>query len=584
MFTPGPGRRLIHWSAPDAIFAHEAGVQEHKYILSAHKCVMASSAEDRASHAQKQRQVALAAGTLATQAFIHYIEKCMDDPEIVDDATLRAYEATKSRKFPTPAQFKKKISKLVGRCEIAFKSSVCTDERVTRHSGILIEAASCAVVDKSVERSEDATTCMDMFEDILRSVDTSPSMPADGYGLRCNVEKEADELCTFFSVMHRVSTALVGITAKQRSFEKSETQDGARNVNDALQYVREMLMPECEQINKGTRQKLLCQMILNQRRSEIINERLGELKAKVAKHVQERVDRGKALLSADTLDYDCMLKVLEFVDYRSASACLGTCKSMRDEHEIRKLMPHLSFRHIPGVFPHKVAAGIDGGICNFVAKKALAHVYVDLAITGLRRHDEESVCLQSTRAQTLRDDTFFGRDERMMFAEEYKKMAARKAAEEVVHASRFRRRLCHESFFSTPIECSFSLVWADTHGDVSGCRGGPPLTLPKWMRKATAPSCTYTSRDGFPHPAHAAFHIEELSNDYTNRKFQLKVTGKARTLANENNDKDSVYMQTLVAYSQPFEIVSQKQVSFNVRKRVDEAKQRASKKQNKASA
>eukprot|EP00966_Prymnesium_polylepis_P097713 2263257-Prymnesium_polylepis.1 len=72
--------------------------------------------------------------------------------------------------------------------------------------------------------------------------------------------------------------------------------------------------------------------------------------------------------------------------------------------------------------------------------------------------------------------------------------------------------------------------------------------------------------------------------DYTHRKFQLKVTGKARTLANENNDKDSVYMQTLVAYSQPFEIVSQKHVSFNVRKRADEAKQRASKKQNKASS
>eukprot|EP00966_Prymnesium_polylepis_P257528 5949310-Prymnesium_polylepis.1 len=89
-------------------------------------------------------------------------------------------------------------------------------------------------------------------------------------------------------------------------------------------------------------------MILNQGRSDTINERMRELKAKVGKHVQERVDRGRALLSADTLDYDCMLKVLEFVDYRSASACLGTCKSMRDEHEIRKLMPHLSFRHIPG--------------------------------------------------------------------------------------------------------------------------------------------------------------------------------------------------------------------------------------------
>jgi hypothetical protein len=545
---------------------------------------MSSSSEaiEKLTNAQKQQRVAHAAGALATQVFIQYAETTLRQSE--EDQHLRdAYNLVRSRRIPVPSEFRRMLSGIVGGCELAFRSSICTDESVTKHSGILVEAASCAVVEKSEPASTEDADYMDFFEEILKSVDMSPSMPANGYGRRCNVEKEAEDLYASFETMYRVHSALVSVVLKQHSLERTESRPAVANVNDTLVRIREMLTPESEQLNKQTRQKVLSQMMVNQHRFESIKHDLDALKRKVAQHVQERVARGRSLLSTDTLDADCLMKVLEFVDYRSASACLSTCRFMRDEQEIRKLMPHLSFRNIPGIFPHKVAPGIDGGNCNYIAKKALTHVYVDLAITGMRRNDAESVRLQTTREHTPRDTSVYrSRAELQDIAEEDKRMAARKAPEETVDESRFRRRLCHESFFSTPIECSFSLVCAITHEEIPGSRGASPLTLPKWMRKRTAPNRTYTSSDNVPYPAHAAFNIEELSNDYTDRKFKIKVVGKARTLPNERKDSDSVYTQTLTAYSEAFEIVSNKAVSLNVRKRADESKQRASKKQAKA--
>ena len=124
-------------------------------------------------------------------------------------------------------------------------------------------------------------------------------------------------------------------------------------------------------------------------------------------------------------------------------------------------------------------------------------------------------------------------------------------------------------FFSTPIKCSFQLVNADDNTPINedGCM--PLLSMPKWMRKPDAPDTTYTSRDGVPYPAHAAFNIEHLSNNHKDRKFKIKVVGLADTIMATSSMSHSCYVQTLVAYSEPFEIVSQKSVSFNVRARAE---------------
>tara|TARA_B110001450_G_scaffold256500_1_gene287246 strand:+ start:1469 stop:1957 length:489 start_codon:yes stop_codon:yes gene_type:complete len=137
-------------------------------------------------------------------------------------------------------------------------------------------------------------------------------------------------------------------------------------------------------------------------------------------------------------------------------------------------------------------------------------------------------------------------------------------------SSRFRRRLGHEIFFSTPIKCTYDLVFADTLEVVPSVMSNSALVLPKGMRKTGAPTSTYTSLSGVPYPAHVSFYAEALSANHQRRKFKIMVTGVAATLPNIRNDTNSVCRKTMVAYSPEFYIVSTKRVSATVRQRAQE--------------
>jgi len=306
-----------------------------------------------------------------------------------------------------------------------------------------------------------------------------------------------------------------------------------------------------------------------------------ELQERIEVHVNFRSESSFSWLSTDKIGTDLLAQIMEFVDFRSASMCLQTCRELSRVEHLKTLLPHLSVRWVPGVFPHVMAPSIDPGDCGYIARKTLVHLYTDFVIKGAKRTDPASVRLQTTPTEQPEDANpgFQTRDDlRRKKADEDSRLA-RESADETPDSSRFRRRLGHETFFSTPIRCSYTLVFADTLEEVPSATDNSALVFPRNMRKPNAPTSTYTSLSGVPYPAHVSFYTDDLSAHYTSRKFRIRVTGFATTLPNINQDEDSVYQQTMVAHSPTFEIVSNKKVSSTVRLRAQEESARKQKKQ-----
>lgn len=523
---------------------------------------------------QKQKAVALATASFAKQAFITFAESISN----VDDATVSALEAVRSEKLPSVADVKKDLDRLVGLCDIAFRSSISKDPRIAHFSGLLAEAAECSVV-KPPKPAPLGDDNYDIFGEILESIDMSPSVPLNGYGTRCNAQKEADAVLEKFKMACKLQSTLYNCFSTPKIFHAKDNTPAVKSVSDTISRIRDSLRTDSVPFTKEARQKIFA--FIMKRESELRGFQCARdaLRRKVKDHVEKRYRSGICWLTINSLDQDVLLKIIEFVDFRSASSFMRTCRETRNIQELKKLLPHLSVRHVVGRFPHLINPGIDGGSCNFVVRKTLVHVFVDLAITGTKRTDPESVRLQTTaKHKESQTPVYMDREARHEKEEDDTQMEKRACKEQEVDDSRYRRRLAHETFFSTPIKCTFELVSAEDNEPINDNGCGFLLSMPKWMRKPDAPDTTYTSRDGVPYPAHGAFNIEDLSNNHKNRKFKIKVVGKATTIAVESGLSSSCYQQALVAYSEPFEIVSQKSVSFNVRSRAEAATSRKQRK------
>ncbi len=296
------------------------------------------------------------------------------------------------------------------------------------------------------------------------------------------------------------------------------------------------------------------------------SEKLHALKRQVEAHVRERHAHARTWLSADSIDSDVLERIISFLGYKSAASCLRACKAFSQMDCIKKMLPHLSVRKTLGSFPHKI-----NGSRNLVARKTTTHLYVDLVVQGALTGDAQRD--QWLSSHVRHSDAVLPsqgvRRSRLACEVDRSNRRAREAPEEAMSEGNFRKRIVHESFFSTPIECSVQLVFADTLGVVDECLPDPVLELPRAMRKSNSPVTTYTSLDGsarVPYPAHIAFTINDLSGNYSaNKLFKFKVTGRAQTLANEEGDEDSIGTQTLVSYSEPFQIVSKKEATTSCR-------------------
>ena len=296
----------------------------------------------------------------------------------------------------------------------------------------------------------------------------------------------------------------------------------------------------------------------------VANRVLGEVEKRIEIHVSARRKRNYSWLSTDKIGIDILGKVTEFVDFRSAAACTRSCSELRNLENLRVLLPHLSIRWIPGEFPHVIAPSTDTAYCGFISRKTLVHVYTDLIVTGTRRDDPDSIMLQTTPSENEQEEPIYmSRVERINIRNDMHSRAKRHTTDGIEDTTRFRRRLGHEAFFSTPIKCSYDLVFADTHEIVQSTLGHSAICLSKSMRKPSAPIHTYTSLNGVPYPSRVSFYVEDLSVHHANRKFKVRVCGRATTLYSKKAhtySDSSIYTQKLIGYSKQFEIVSTKKV------------------------
>ena len=454
---------------------------------------------------KRQKFIAQATESFAKHAFITFAESISN----VDDATRYALNIVRTERLQSIEHVKRELGRLVGLCDIAFRST--------------------------------------------------------------RIKQEADEAVEKFMAIIKLQYALYFGFSTIKLFHAKDNTPAVKSVSDTIGRIRGLLRADNTSLSNEDRQKVFKYIMKRECEIRGFEAARKSLSTKVQLHISERLKRGVCWLTINSLDQDVLFKIIEFVGFRSASSFMRTCKEAMNTQELKKLLPHLSVRHVIGQFPHVVNPGIDGSNCNFVVRKTLVHVFVDLAITGTKRTDPESVRLQKTaQHRAVQGHVHVDREpSRREIDKDNTQKSKRACKEQEVDDSRYRRRLAHEMFFSTPIKCSFQLVNADDNTPINedGCM--PLLSMPKWMRKPDAPDTTYTSRDGVPYPAHAAFNIEHLSNNHKDRKFKIKVVGLADTIMATSSMSHSCYVQTLVAYSEPFEIVSQKSVSFNVRARAE---------------
>lgn len=463
----------------------------------------------------------------------------------LNDAEREALASLQTAGCESAAIFAKSVDKHVARCELGYRSMESTDEKVCRHKDCFGYAVACS---------------KDM---------SSPPDNKNGYGGRFGVSvlgTQAKDLYGKALDFQKHVIAWIDRHGILRQFDDhTATYRPVLDASAAYNKLRDALS-STSTIESEDRRLVMRAIMGRAKWMNAANRKRSDVEAMSDAHVKQRVRSGACWIVGPAAVEECTSRCLEYVDYRSVSACLRVCRDFSKMEVLKKLLPHLSVRHIPGVFPHTIEEGVDGPLTNYVAKNTLSHVYADLAITGKVDCTPERVRTTKTHAQPL--DAQFShqlQSQRSQMKYEAMNRNSRTAAEEEVNESDFRRRLSHETFFSTPIECTFDLVFADDKRVVSGS-GLSCLRYPRWMTNPSrAPTSTFTALDGVPYPAHGAFYIDQLSNNHASRKFMIRVTGNATTLPNENGDEDSVYSHTLVAYSRPFELVSHKPVSKTVR-------------------
>ena len=233
--------------------------------------------------------------------------------------------------------------------------------------------------------------------------------------------------------------------------------------------------------------------------------------------VTHRQARTGTQLCLGFLGDDLLGEVVKHLPYRSAPALMASCKEFSQFAPLVRVMPHLSVRPIVGV--------VDG--C--VVKGRILALYTDLVVDG----EQGCECheLQCKRFSMVPDLRSLVMDPRNRHAK-----GVRLHRDSDPQPGRYRRRVGHDLFFSTPLVCSTELVDADTLEPV-----GEPLQDCPWVELSGA-NRTYTCPEMNPYPARASFRVTVLSR---NRRFRIKVSGTARPHGSERT-------KTLYAYSEPF--------------------------------
>lgn len=297
-----------------------------------------------------------------------------------------------------------------------------------------------------------------------------------------------------------------------------------------------------------------------------LNKRLVEVKSKVDHHNALRHAKVGVVLSDDFIGADLLGQIFSFCTFGEAVQLMRVNKEFLKNESLKELLPRLSIRHFPEVFPHAAIGGNE-----YILSHKKVSVYVDFVICGSRNSSTASTSFQSTKPKVLCNRTAQAIDA--------KKVKARYSPEEIVDEDRFRERVPHENFFSTPIVCKIDLVSAETHECAGSFSVVSPHGAPPRRGVPGAAGETYTCLLGNSHPAKCEGFVQSTSQRYglgKKQRFCIRVQGSA--LRWRSRPSEDPYHQ-LLAFSRPFEVVSKLSVAKNARRRESKERDREQKKQ-----
>ena len=204
----------------------------------------------------------------------------------------------------------------------------------------------------------------------------------------------------------------------------------------------------------------------------------------------------KSYFSMEFLGEDLAGHIFAHCKVYGAVNLLRTCKEFSLNGDLKGILPHLSVRWIPGIFPHFTAPSPESRDGAYVINGQLLHTYVDFVISG-DANDKTRDILTSFEHSTpderwdpnevkshicgaskwstptpvtdtnLRDDITKKMDFELYSTRVPGTLPLRQPensvvqCDEVVDERRFRRRIPHEYFFRQPIRCTFDLVDAE---------------------------------------------------------------------------------------------------------------------------
>jgi hypothetical protein len=533
--------------------------------------------------AQQQRQeraaqVARATNEFAAEALLHVCRSASascraqsgsHDPEEVRRQTvIRNLTPTAGW---THAEINRHLSLVLGRCDIATRSSPCTDERVTRHNHFLADAKKCKLIPEG-EVTVDELGFAELFDDIL----ADQALPLE-YGMRCGWDAECDRLRNTFAEAIRMRTAVMDLVTKHSLLSRSGMaglHDYPDTVGEAVQILRRRVAKDAKSsLSENIRSRFWGLVVKCSTLMSTANSGLKTFENGVQQHVEARYNRGDQFLSYNFLGTDIVLAIAEFVGYKYIPRMLMIGTAFSRDEGIKKLLPHLSVRCIPGLFPHGTESIPGIGHCSVVSKNTHVHLVIDLAITGARRQGMNySTDQHASESAGWSDDPISIRAERRARYVDEQERRMRKFDEEPTPEERFRMRLGARRLFCRELQCSVALVYADTHLEVNPGSLNAVISIPHSMAVRSTSMTTYTARDGVPYPAYTALNVMHLSTKHSNRLYKFKVVAQGWYKSPGGESSSCAIQKTLEAYSAPFAVVSTKK-AFK-RKRASEGQAR----------
>jgi len=510
-----------------------------------------ASAGANVSPDQKRRAVAAATGAFVLEALLYVLKNAYVTAEKEAERRLAVEKLSLSSDWDS-IQVDTELSLLMGRCDLCFKASESSDERVTKWRHLLHEAGKCRVQ----SRGEDEFIGIDE-DDILGGL-LSETMALD-YGVRSGIERQADQVRTEFTDAFKLRTSLINVVLQYKMLTKpsdSSIIEYPLTVSGAISTLRESLKPDSKTVMpSNVRTKFVPVMLKSHNAMVRAKASLLRLSDAVLGHVSARQASGRVYFSYEFLGADIIASIAELAGYRNASALLRMSSEFSRDENIKKLRPHLSIRSVPRWFPHAEHSLPGIGNTAVIVKCNLVYIVIDLVVCGIKRDGVTFATRQHVDPWAgWKPEDMDRRSVRMARAQDLSERNSRFYSEESVSDGRFKVRLSALNFFQDELDCNVELVNADT-GEPVNSLIEDTLQTPRSMTTKLNRLKTYTARDMVPYPAHTAFNVNCLIFHRKEQRYMFRVTATGTT---KPRGSTLGHEKKLVAYSKPFVVMANK--------------------------